>query len=85
MKIRYLGLDKMGPEGMRENPYKEGTQPWHILVDFACMPEREFSLTEAYRYHGLDKAWDETSTPETYYRMDILSDLEARGIIEVIK
>ena len=80
-RIQWLG-PKSAPEGANI-PFPEGEQRWHIYVDFACMPNSEFTLEEAYRYHGLDKAWDKRFTAESYYS-GVLGEFEAMGLIRVV-
>lgn len=81
--IKYIGANRSGPIGMSANPYPEDTQLWHILIDFACMPEREFTIDDAYKYHGLDKTWDDKSDPSTYYRDDLLTKLVEDKVIVI--
>lgn len=73
MRIKYLGLDKTGPEGMGENPYAEGSKLWNLVVDFACMPTNEFSLSDCAKYHGIELE---------YYTKSELDQLESDKIIK---
>ncbi len=76
MTIKYLGLDVGGPEGMKDNPYVPETKRWHMLVDFACMNKKEFTVKELCLYHCVEFS---------YYDSHNLQILEEDGFIQINK
>lgn len=79
--IKCTGIADSAPLGARIE-YTEGSHAWHVYVDFACMPKREFTLAEVYKYHGLDTC-NPNGTAETYYNDSILAEFKALGLIEI--